>query len=483
MVKVYLDTNVFSKFKNGELKDLLTCLQQISEKEMLFFFSQAHINDLHRDNTENKFEEFRVIENICNNNFLQYDPKEDTIKYLLANPFEAYDSFKPEDELYENWMGTIFHEIMKEDESGIFKSVWESVENQEIDLQLTGYFEGEMFSAEQMLAREVYNKIGIEKSRYTVGEWFKVVGKIMDNFQNDDSVIREIRRLSKIHINVDKFKVNIDEIKFNENLAKTAIGKSFLELLEDQLEINSGKDKVISIFNRVTAAYSMLNIYGFDNEQNKKVKFMNMQHDSQHCFYATSSDILVSNDKGFRHKTKFIYNLYGQETEVYSIEEFASMLEVFISRKPSTVQEFNQMINYDLKNGISTSTNVSIQNEQAEESLKLSNKYFNFFNRISRITLFADNSKYIILYHDSAKIYHMYAIKDYSSVTNQLIELMGVDLFFKDKFDEEDFEKLNLNEWEGRLWNVEGITYQLLKSPYSGRLILQIGPLIDDFCL
>ncbi|MFK7775111.1 MAG: hypothetical protein AB8F94_23420, partial [Saprospiraceae bacterium] len=244
MIRVYLDTNIFSYFKRGEFEKLYEKLKILSEEKILFFYSQAHLNDLHSDRTDNKFEELKIIEQLCNDNFLHQDIEKNSIKNSLVVPLVAYEHFKPEDESFESLFSNVFSDLA---EFGEFGQIIKLLESQEIDIGLENHS-----SNNTLEAKELYQKLGIEKSKYSMKEWMNIVGKMIDKFQSDDSIIKDVRRYSKEHLQLEKFKVNIDEINFNENLAKTVIGKSFMELLDEQLEIGKSKDGTITRFNRVT---------------------------------------------------------------------------------------------------------------------------------------------------------------------------------------------------------------------------------------
>lgn len=121
MIRVYLDTNVFSCFKRGEFEKLFKKLELLSEEKILLFYSQAHLNDLHRDRTNNKFEELKIIEQLCNDNFLHQDIEKDSIKNSLVVPLVAYEHFKPEDESFESLFSNVFSDL--EDFGGLWR-IW-----------------------------------------------------------------------------------------------------------------------------------------------------------------------------------------------------------------------------------------------------------------------------------------------------------------------------------------------------------------------
>lgn len=478
MIRIYLDTNVFSKFKRGELEHLFNRLQELHEKKTLIFYSQAHLNDLSRDSTDNKYQELQVMKKLCSNNFLQYDFEKDYIRNPLAFPHEAYEYFIPEDSSFEKIFSEVFSIDEETDESGLIKASIDYFMSQEVDLELDKH---RINSTTE--AKEILKSLGITKSRFKMSEWIEIVGQMMDKFGGDNSIIKNLRRLSKEYLEVEKFNVNIDDVNFNQNLAKTQLGKSFLELLEEQVDLLKPKDGQITRYSRISTAFNMLNFFGFDNEKNKKVKFLNTQHDGEHCIYGSICDVVVSDDKGFRQKTKFLYNLYKLDTLVYSVEEFIKVLPTIIDKDVCSVKELNELVNYDLENGLIISVNTSIIKEQKNDVIKLRNRYFNHFNRLSRVSLISDNSKYLVLYRNSSEIYSQIFTKDYKNMIDRLHRVFGADDFFRKGFDEKDQEQLDSGNWIGRTWTYNETTYRLLRNPDSGKINLQIGPLKNGFGL
>ena len=435
MLRLYIDTNLFSKIKDGSLPKLHQKLKVAAENQFLCFYSQAHINDLHQDKTENKFIRMDIMSELVHDNFLHYNLDHDNIKNSLVYPRDAYENFKPDESTFEDWATKIFDD--PEDELGIGKILKNAFQNQEIDLKLFDHPSNNTDEAKEMLAR-----IGINKSKYNMLEWIKVVGKMMDVFQNDDGVIKEARRLSKIHLNVDKFNLKIDEINFNENLADSVLGKSFLDLLEDQLKNYQSNGESISIFNRITTAFNMVNFLGFDNEKNKKVKFLNTQHDGQHCYYGSICDIVVSDDKGFIQKSKFIYNLYGIDTQVLDIDEFINYLKFSRIENHADYDSFSNSLNYDIDNGIVVGTNTSIEMQQVDEIVKPVSRYFDYMNRISRIRLYDSDEKYLILYRQTFRTQRYSFYKEVSQITNNCCEIFGSDDYGLKEFTDKDLDEL-----------------------------------------
>ena len=93
MLKVYFDTNVYSDICKGLDKGFIETIYALAESKVLFLYSQAHLNDLSVDKTDNKYEELRIIEEIAEDNFLHQDTESDQIINSLLKAKEAFELY------------------------------------------------------------------------------------------------------------------------------------------------------------------------------------------------------------------------------------------------------------------------------------------------------------------------------------------------------------------------------------------------------
>ncbi len=56
MLRIYLDQNVFSKLTKSE-SGIIDKIKNITLKDVIVFYSQAHLNDLSADLTDHKMKE------------------------------------------------------------------------------------------------------------------------------------------------------------------------------------------------------------------------------------------------------------------------------------------------------------------------------------------------------------------------------------------------------------------------------------------
>lgn len=116
---------------------------------------------------------------------------------------------------------------------------------------------------------------------------------------------------------------------FNEQLASSPLGLSFLDIIQASLTQTG-----LSYTDFATVyymSYILLDLFGVNKETRKKVKFRNMQVDCYHSFFGSYCDCMVSDDEGMRLKSKTLYKLFNFNTKVYSIDEFIEKFDEAIN--------------------------------------------------------------------------------------------------------------------------------------------------------
>lgn len=461
MIRIYLDTNVFSDLRNT-CKYTETYNKILNMKEYcLFFYSDAHIEDLDRDSTDNKFQDLKFIETITDDNLLSYQWNQFSLNVTLATPTQYYESrnqpeieglnidieqllalgsiidfdddpdLKPAKPLFE-LLRSVHSEINKIDKSKTFK--FEVMPEKHTDL-----------------TKQLFNKIGDIKTEYTWEEWQVFFQDIIDKFHNDKELYKLSRRISKEQLEIDKHAINLEAPNFNELLKSTKLGKSFDELYTDYQKafapIPMLRD---SFFIEYILKYLLVNALSLDKEKNKNIKFKNVLTDALHSFYSIGCNVVVSSDNGFLEKTKFLHTMYNVDTSVLSLEEFFSG-SVPLNNNNFSFNEFADIFMFDLKNKITTE-HISLDiNHPNIYRIKTSIKYFNLFDTIDIIN--HSNKLIYIIYRQHRLLDRVLIKKDFCEVLNQFYKMLGPDDNNKSGFIDEDWEKMINNEWEGRCWN------------------------------
>lgn len=471
MIKIYLDNNIYRLLAKPENSSFKALLERNINKNILILYSQAHINDLHQDMTEKKYSDLDFMDSLVEDNYLIHDDENDSVKNSLVRPREAYKHFKPEVESFESFISSTIEEFENDSElkhllAPIINS-WKSIP---IDLGVS------KISMDQD-PKNIVDRLGLSKDPKSLYEWMPIFGKMLDQLKTDHSIIKDIRSLSKNMLQVEKFNINIEDVDFNKNLAETQLGMSFNKLLDTTIDNMTEQEKKNYRYMKFTMAFTMLNFLGLDKEKNKKVKFSNTQHDAEHFFYSTLADWVVSNDLGLINKAKFLINLFRLDLEILNFDQFKAKVNLMLRTQTITAQELVDEISNEFSEGIILNSRLSIGKLQKITVIKPRITILKFFNRISHVEMTDGSSdSYIVLYKDGRKVYHFNWYKDFKSMTNKLVEILGIDDFGYGLFSKEDQQAIKSNEWYGRTWKLGNLDFTLSKNIESYRLNLVIGP-------
>lgn len=141
-------------------------------------------------------------------------------------------------------------------------------------------------------------------------------------FSCNDEIYKEIR---KVFLTEPP-----KQMAFFRDLQKPEIKPKDLEkFVENLLEFDHESNSTLR--HKMGAAYLFLDFnQNYKEKVNPKTNFTNMYTDSEHMLNASFAKYYVTNDSKTRKKTKLVYETYGINTKVYSIDEF---IEIFVMRK------------------------------------------------------------------------------------------------------------------------------------------------------
>lgn len=88
-----------------------------------------------------------------------------------------------------------------------------------------------------------------------------------------------------------------------------------------------------------------LDLFGFRPEKKDK-RYMNIDADASHVFYAGHCDVFVSADKKLRDKAKAVYSKYNYQTRVISPKEFEDFIEKELYNEYSIEKIINSIKEY-----------------------------------------------------------------------------------------------------------------------------------------
>lgn len=147
-----------------------------------------------------------------------------------------------------------------------------------------------------------------------------IVLSAFSRFSCNDEIYKEIREVFLID--------PPEQIAFFRDLQKPELKPEDLEkFVENLLEFEQESDSTLR--HKMGAAYLYLDFnQNYREKVNTKSNFTNMYTDSEHMLNASFAKYYITEDKKTRKKTKLVYETYGINTEVYSINEFIQNYEL-----------------------------------------------------------------------------------------------------------------------------------------------------------
>lgn len=452
-MRVYLDNCVIQDLKNDSRKSLLD-LVIYSKGEFIYCFSDAHIQDLSRDKTDNKFADMGFMETIVDDNCCYYDKA-----FLVDNftPIEYYNRF--------DWSSItsateLLNNLSEDDTFGkLFKSMMSIFSTIPLNFK-------ELISKNQLPDDMPSNmKSLLEVSN--MSEFMSALTNYSDTLTEEQKAFKEqLQYLHKNQIAKNLNSIGIEGYDGQQITDKEKFRESYANYY---LKQTNGKGKYR--YDLFLDMYNGLEFFGFVQGDAKKQKMMNMINDGRHAFLGGFCDIVVSKDKDFINKTKFMYDLCEIQTKVYTIPEFEKYLK-----------DCNQSKNKGLSNLLAelenkeTQTNVIRDVEENNERIiykRLSDIYFGYFN--------------VLIIHSNGNIYfskekNLFGtgtlVKEISLCVNQLVDELGIDIFELGYWEDGDLQKEKEKEWRGRTWVLNNEIVIDLK--FSDKLYMVVGKVIQS---
>lgn len=434
MIQIYLDHNVIQDLKKHENKGLLD--KVLAAKEyVVFVFSTAHLQDLNRDLTEEKYADMAFMEQIVENHCYFYDKG---IRLNYITPFEYYNDHE--------WP----HPDLKTGMEDLFDS---SV--------------GDLLKAIPLNFNEI-----IEKSKEVSGENTlhspedlhiishppQLTEKLLTQSQTLFDFFENMLTLTtQLNVNQSEFKEHLKYFHAYSELEKAyeiigIQGFNGLEITDKPLFWKSYTAKFVhgnetkSLYQLYRDMYSGLELFGLVKGKPKKQKMMGMINDSEHSFFGTACDYIVSKDEDFLNKTRFMYPLYEAETKIIHISELSNVLDKLALEVRFTLADLVK--NIALLNEAKQPDHTEKTEAGDISCIALKSSYFAYFD----IVCSTRNSDGI--YYEFSKKTTQFSegtlVKQVEYVTNRLIEELGEDHYGKGKFD--IVEITGEKAWDGRTW-------------------------------
>ena len=473
MEKIYFDKQIFSHlFKQTDpiYQNLYDELYSSKDK-FIFYYSHAHLLDLKNDKTDIKYDELKFIESLVEDNYLSYHGLTKKTSSYLARPLEAFKDIEEDNDKFKfsDYFETIDLSNATEEEKKAFDIAIDILKSNNLKFGIPQLSELPPEISELMLKLLPFSTEGI-----SLMDWAQNYFEVLRNLEEDKTVYKGLRNVVDNQLNKGKFKIDYDTIDFNNEMKNSELKKSFTEFVSSS--INPNGNKVVSDYDFYTNAYFSLDLLGISKEPSKSVKFRNMVNDGFHSYYGAFCDYIVSDDIGFLKKTKALYKLLNIQTKVFHIDDFIPYFKVILNSIEQSELAFINLLLLELQNGLVISQNQTLTINRNTTVIKPSSLFLGYFNTINIVL--EDNIEFVFLSREIDNYSKSTYISEIKGVVNRAVKLFGIDVNYRGKFDDNiDTIQLNENKWEGRLWELNGISMLLVINTSADKFCLQINSL------
>lgn len=449
MVKVYFDWNVMAQMKDGIHDEL----SEIVLNNDLFFipYSTSHISDIFSSFKENDKQaelisrDLEFISKLTNNTFLFNTGKEVIIDF--APPVEYYNQLVGQKDEFKDISIDGLFKHFEDDETikvlvepylkllkaipldHIFKEAFENPEN-----------------AEQM--EKIFPGL---KENPTMEGFFQSFSAMLKGL-NEDEKYKDLRKIVQSGLGINRDKIFDNKSPFN------LIQNQYKRLGQDQVQQISNDKNAPKWFNDISNEYILLDIHGYQEDnvnvlKGRKETFKNTTEDAFHAAFASTCNFYVINDKKSYKKTKQVFEKLQINTIVLKPDEFVKYYNDYLDFKDPRV---NISLPFQLLH------NGEFYEERLESGALLRTYFFpffifGFFTKL--ILLLPENQDPPILLLSRLKPTNGTTyILEITKLAKDISELLGNDIDGLGEVKEEEFAEDN---WVGRSWKIENITFRL----------------------
>lgn len=445
-MRVYLDTCVLQDLKIDSNKPLLESIIQ-SKGELIYCFSEAHIYDLARDKTDEKFTDMTFMERIVDNNCYHYNKG-----FIVDNitPIEYYKRF--------DWSGVasaneLIKGLSEEDDAfgGLIKSLLSA-----IPLNFNDFIpQGQQLPDD--VPQDLADMLVKSSNMY---EFTLAMTNYSDILSAEQSKFKE--QLQYLHRNSLTNNLPLLGIAGYDGNTITDKEKFRDSYANYYLKNTNGKGKYR--YDLFLDMYSGLEFLGLVQGKPRKQKMMNMINDGKHAFFGGFCDVVVSKDDDFINKAKFMYNLHDIDTQVLNIADFTDFLQRRVFGKQFS-DLASELVREDTQENILYEVT---ENGQSATYQRLSETYYGYFN--------------VIINHSNGYIYftkqnNLFGtgtlIKEISFCVNKLFRELGLDCNSRGEWVDGEITKDTEKDWHGRVWQISDKVGVELK--FTDKLYLIFG--------
>lgn len=398
MVTIYFDKQFFSYLFNAREEKFSVLREKIlaHKGEFIFLYSNAHILDLQRDNTEIKYREMEFMQSIVDGNHIMYEAPNVLVAKLA--PRLVFDNIDKLDDI--SWLEEFDTSKLSKEQSRVINNVIDvSIKDLSKQLDFDWFTKRTPIDTDKLMVNK---------------ETFVLFVKFFVNlFYRNSQFYKKIRKDSISMYNPAGIKAD-GRTDFDKELLSSPLKLSFIDTVDALLKQMGLDTSDASMVYYVS--YMLLDMLGVSREPQGRIKFHNLQVDSCHSFYGSYCDCLVSDDSGLREKSKELYKLFNRDTQVYSIDEFIEKFDEAISDNQKSAREYFDEIqsDYAARQIIRTETNSS----GTWTHLNTYHKYFGYFNHM--VERESKEGKVIILYKSNDTNQPL-LMKEIEIVVNRLV--------------------------------------------------------------
>ncbi|MBK9284370.1 MAG: hypothetical protein IPM51_08610 [Sphingobacteriaceae bacterium] len=298
---------------------------------------------------------------------------------------------------------------------------------------------------------EMISKIfpGLNTS-FSLSDMFNHMQKFNEQL-SDQKNFKDLRRYSLENLPAFSSLKDTSLQTINDTLKASPCGKTLDEMINEH---NNGKP--VSLNQKFISGFMILNLFGLDQEKNKKANYISLSNDAQHAFYATYSDFLITEDEGLRTKAKVMYENFALKTIVFSAEEFFAYTGNMVTHTQLSIMDFINRVKIDIAPDRLIETTQSTKFNRLTSLYSPVTSYFDYFDLIEFIDD-VDTGKGIILRPNKYMQLSYLFYEEIKLITNKIHASFGNDSENKDQFDMElESKAINKGVWEGRIWVLPG---------------------------
>jgi hypothetical protein len=450
MITVYLDWSVMAQMKNGLLPDLVKILRF---DRFLIPYSTSHIGDIlsghDKDTKQQSYidSDLEFISDISRNYCLTNDSKK--VNLTIINAKDLFNERVNEVDILKDFSLDKIAELFDGDErTKELGKMWLSLmKNIPLDKAFTDAFLNQEGSKQLDLLFP-----GL-KDNPTMETYFKCFGEII-NRMNDNEDYKELRRITQTGLGINR-----DEM-FNSADPYTLIKKTYDKIKFDVKSFVQVDKFGPEWFNEVSNEYIHLDMHGYQEDRvrtrkGRKETFRNTTEDAFHAAFASTCNFYIVSDNRAYHKTQRVYEYLKLNTIVFKPHDFQNYYNEFLYDRSENIDVEIPIKYLEIGNFIESETE-----EGTLRTYHLPYFIFDFFNKMYVLYNKEGRITSIILGQLNPSNKKMTYYFEVQRLSPKLYKAFGQDI---DGLGEIRREELEQENWVGRKWNFDGISFRFIR--------------------